>query len=1295
MASIKTHPTLLDGLLAYYKLEGNVTDSHGTNHGTAEKTISTVAGVLRNCIAFDGNGDPPDAIGVCQVLRLGQLIASAQSLSISYWSNLNSVTPFQTHLTLGSWNGAEMHAQCRLWVSQTAGTGTPISFTYWGNTGYLATTAPVTNGAWVHWAITIDYNVGSGDTTLRVYKNGYLVGSSTGSIGGIKTSTIPLLIGGACWDYFGTNQRLHQSNGKYDEIAIANRAWTPAEVLDLYHTGYPLRYEEVVVGVGDTIDLENLSEQEPSATFDPVTNFVAIPGPAQKQITLSWDNPVNPEFVSVIVRRSKIGYPVSPGSGDLAYQGTDEGFLDSDLDPAELYYYSIFSYDTYHTYSVAVQTSSITQELDRAQLTACVATAKDRVRATFNQTLRLGEGDSTDVLVPANWDFDTLAHPVVAQSIALFQTSPTIIDITLDGEGTAGESYTATAAATIQAEDLRTIDPVNRAKTFIGLGEMPQLTATVAIGLFRVLVEFSEPVLGADDPDNYEIVGLVISSVHLHNETLHQYVLHTNQQTPDADYTVVASGITDLVGGPIDPDHDSLDFTGYTPTGSYAALSQSQGLIEALTGTIGEAATEMGGLISTKLTAVAAAGATTFLVETTEGWANSGKCAVEGVPYTYSGKTITTLTGIQFIRGGEVQVGTAILHHIESVVTDISRERSYLDKLRRALLLDYAAGEDLNVIGRNFGLIRHPVFTEDAVYREVIRGIAYNPKGSMLGLELALTGMAGAGNFEIYEDLIRYPCQVFVKLTGEAIIHSAQKGTGKAWMTDRYYDALRGTAETLDLSATPLFVYGVQLKALQEVFDFREEKPSDVVYPYYPGVTPAAAFTYAGALSEGASVTVEGGQTKLSAGSAGTVFYRMLDTQGARVTAESDWVVAALLAIPTAASLKVGELEQASLAVFDGTCRMSAGLSSTLGFGLFATSGGGFLGTTVTLARDTYYTVELKKAGSWVELSVNGQLISRVAYADFAGATTTDHQIELGIRGVPNSGMVLWLKQLRASIQTTTDYWSGRGADGSVATASPTTLTIGGATHAFLAGDVGKPLRTYGSAAANAQGGNNNGRWRVATYVSATEVTLRGAENADAQTSSGTPTKITVPLVDGRGPFVYPDDLGKSIVISGSDHGKDGTYLITKLFDPDTDADYATEHISGTALACTCQVAAATFVTEIGLTWELRPNFVTESGLDFGQSGAGSFSGTVLTLREPLWKNDLIMEILAIDEHASQILLNQNCITLANSEGPPPTYTYYPWYVVDPLGMLRRFVDQLTAAGVVPEYFIGDELYGY
>lgn len=1115
---------------------------------------------------------------------------------------------------------------------------------------------------------------------------------------------------------------------------------------------------------------------------------------------------------------------------------------------------------------------------------ASAALVAYKVRATFNSEMKhTNPVDPADALYPAGYAISGPSTPEVT-TVDLISADPTVVDLTIDAELIDDGEYNLQASCEHISGNWLEVDTA----PFTGLGYAPRLINAVAVNALRILVQFNEAVFGATEAGNYTIAGLDVLGAELYDLAEHQYLLSTAAQTPEAEYTLeVGSGITDSKGLPIDPLFDSFEFTGYLSGSSYAAHLQDQGLIEAITGTIGEACTEMAGLVSTKLRQAVTAGTTAFPVESTDGWPDSGRCAVDGVPYTYSGKTLTTLTGIKYVRGGEEQTGAAMLHHVEALVTDISRERSFLEKLRRSLLLNYADGEDLNIIGRNLGVTRHPIFTEDDIYREVVRGMAYNPKGSVLGLELALTGMAGAGNFEVYEDLIRFPCQVFIQLTGEALIHSAQSNIGKAWMTESYWDALAGSANLLELAEAPLSVYGAQLKGLQELFDFRAEKPSAVTYDYYPGaLTPGNAFSYAGSLTEGTAVIVEDGQTKFSCASAGTVFYRMLDTQGARITPESDWAVAIALYIPTAASLKSGEREQASLAIFDGNCRMSCGLNDDMAFGMFAIPGA-FLGSTVTLSRDTYYTVELRKARTGqIELLVDGIQISQAAYSSFWGAWTPDHQIEFGIRGNPNSGMALWVKQLRASISTPTDFWSGRGFDGGVDDSAPSRFNVGAkgsnelfldvndlsganwlwteatysttpvllrngttgtahtfrendandtqhnvgqifsiedgvsyceywevkyngaaenprewvvmmasdsiglygawfnirtgefgleqaygitggrgiiylgdgwygvwiwieaqqtlvnggivaigpcdsgdddriltetaggqdsffaanqglvvgqyptfafepTTHTFLESDVGKPLRTYGSAAVNAQGGNNNGRWRIATYVSSTAVTLEGIEHEGASTSAGTPTRITLPLFDGIGQLVYPDDLGKRIQINGSEYGDDGIYTITKIFNPVSGNDYATEHISGMARGHTCEVAGATFATEAELSWELLPNFVDEVGLSFEMNGAGTIAGTALTLREPLWKTDLIMEILAIYVHSAQLLLDQNQITLVTDEGPPPTYSYYPWYVVDPLGLLRPFIDQLTAAGVVPEYFIGDELYGY
>ena len=353
MASIKTHPTLLAGLLAYYKLEGNAIDSHGSNNGTAEKAISTVAGALRNCIAFNGSGDR-HAVGECQILNLGSILAGLSSFSIGCWfkySDYGSL-PYNAFCQ-GSWDSSVMHPESRCGCAVDDGANCYMS--YLANSGRVDTpNFTITTGVFHHLVYTLNYNSGTGETTITGYLDGSSIGGQTASIGTLRTSTLPLLFGGM---QYNLTERFHTINGAIDEIAIASRAWTPAEVRDLYHTGYPLRYEEVVVGVGDTVDVENLSEQEQGYSFVPVTDFVAVVGPVQRQISLSWTNPVHPDFLKVIVRRSDVSFPPSPSSGDLVYEGSNEATIDTDLDASKTYYYSIFAFDSYGTYSVAVTQS--------------------------------------------------------------------------------------------------------------------------------------------------------------------------------------------------------------------------------------------------------------------------------------------------------------------------------------------------------------------------------------------------------------------------------------------------------------------------------------------------------------------------------------------------------------------------------------------------------------------------------------------------------------------------------------------------------------------------------------------------------------------------------------------------------------------------------------------------------------------------------------------------------------------------------------------------------------------------
>jgi hypothetical protein len=74
---------------------------------------------------------------------------------------------------------------------------------------------------WTHIAATFD------GSSYRIYMNGALAGTSIGTLGAANSS--PLVIGGS-----GTCSKF---GGQLDEVAMYDRALTPAEVLSIYQTG--------------------------------------------------------------------------------------------------------------------------------------------------------------------------------------------------------------------------------------------------------------------------------------------------------------------------------------------------------------------------------------------------------------------------------------------------------------------------------------------------------------------------------------------------------------------------------------------------------------------------------------------------------------------------------------------------------------------------------------------------------------------------------------------------------------------------------------------------------------------------------------------------------------------------------------------------------------------------------------------------------------------------------------------------------------------------------------------------
>lgn len=75
-----------------------------------------------------------------------------------------------------------------------------------------------------------------------------------------------------------------------------------------------------------------------------VRNFTATPG--STGISLTWDNPVIPDFARVRIVRNEQFFPSDVADGWVVYEGTGTSWLDSDTLPGDARYYTIYVYDT-------------------------------------------------------------------------------------------------------------------------------------------------------------------------------------------------------------------------------------------------------------------------------------------------------------------------------------------------------------------------------------------------------------------------------------------------------------------------------------------------------------------------------------------------------------------------------------------------------------------------------------------------------------------------------------------------------------------------------------------------------------------------------------------------------------------------------------------------------------------------------------------------------------------------------------------------------------------------------------
>lgn len=210
---------ITDGLVSYYKLDGDATDVLWTNNGTASN-VSWAAGKINNAGSFNGSSayiSVPDSPN----LRL-------TTLTISMWINI-SWTKSIEQIPLRKDTSWTRH----LWGFVVQANTTNIQSQMYNGTQYLSNTYTLSIWTWTNVIMTISWSW----WIMNFYVNWTKIWNSV-NLWNFTAPTLPLYLSryhefSQGWGYF---------NWLIDEVGIWNRALTQDEITQLYNGGNGMAY---------------------------------------------------------------------------------------------------------------------------------------------------------------------------------------------------------------------------------------------------------------------------------------------------------------------------------------------------------------------------------------------------------------------------------------------------------------------------------------------------------------------------------------------------------------------------------------------------------------------------------------------------------------------------------------------------------------------------------------------------------------------------------------------------------------------------------------------------------------------------------------------------------------------------------------------------------------------------------------------------------------------------------------------------------------------------------------------
>jgi hypothetical protein len=648
--------------------------------------------------------------------------------------------------------------------------------------------------------------------------------------------------------------------------------------------------------------------------------------------------------------------------------------------------------------------------------------------------------------------------------------------------------------------------------------------------------------------------------------------------------------------------------------------------------TLGEMMAEFAGYRVTRLRDAHLAGETELRVESVLGLTATGTVLVEdlegsaGESVAYTGQDLTPgaqrLTGVVLTRA----------HREEAEVVDGNRDWSQMDLLRRATLVDYAVGEDLDRISRSVGVNRPRGFV-DSTFRSLVKVLSYMAKTPVYSLEMVLNAIYGVGSgWVIYESLVEHPCKVFITIPGN--IGSASEG--RTFMTG-LENVTASSPVDIAMPHAPLNVIDVKAQDVEELLEMNTLPSAAAPAWAYNAEAAGAEGAYFVVISaawgrylqQSAPPGVDSGRYELAAPGIGTKWrvQGSWQSNGLAVVGGEPW----------------------HLGAWDGERDIFLNWSDTVI--QFAQSDGTPISAPIahTYADGAWHHFDLVRDGALVIAKVDGVTILEGQASWFAASVLRAFSFGFFNLGPVAQDWSCFWDKVAVYSRNDFNYWNLVRADGSLAIGSADLVSV---SNPFLGTDVDKLVMIDSS------NNLNHGPWQVLNTVGAGPpfgtVTLEGV----TRPSNGYVSALEADLFNSYDGIFTDRDDGKFIEIPAGPNA--GSYEIDEVITP-----------------YQVRVLLVAFATETEIDWRYDTQFVNEAAVDFTLVDAGEISGVNLILRDPMPGNLDVTVHHTIQESAQ----------LSRGETVVNTGTRHPFYLGGVGLGAQSLLSEVKAAGVILDYY--------